>query len=854
MVKEMNKIILNILLLMLASSASAQRLSHRFEKTSLSDALVWLDKAQSAYHLNFIYDDLEDFTVTTAFQNADIHTALQRIIGFYPIKATFDKKDIYLECTQKEKQNLIGHVVDEKGMALEFVNIQLLSVSDTAFINGGVSNEHGDFVIPCAQRRVIAKVSYVGYKTQMRLVDNTNIGTIRLQPDAIAIKGVVVKGERPQYKMAKGGMTVDVEHSLLSKVGTASDVLNQLPRVNVNSEGAVSVFAKGTPEIYINNRLVREAKDLTELKSTDIKSVDVITSPGAQYNATVQSVIRIHAKPKQGEGWCIRTVANAKYNTEWGSYEQLDVKYRTGGLEFFSNSFFSTWFSGEDNTITSKMFFKDHTIRINEGANDVIRLSELRTKCGFNYDINDHHSFGAYYSVYKSLNGKGHSLENKEEVWRDEVYQGSITQKLEMEIFAGPNHELNLYYIGKVGQLDINANATYLWKKDGRNDSWKETSDGFEDRDVHTYNTRHNRMIAGKLILGYPIGKGTFNMGTELTHTVTHSIYENPEKYVEGSLNDIKESNVAPFADYSLTAGNWSIDAGLRYEHVTSAYYSFGIKEEAPSKTYDDWFPNVSLGWNKDLWSWQLSYTKKTRRPSYSSLRSNVQYDGRFTYEAGNPYLTPVTKHNIEMNVVYRWLNMSFGYNYYKNDILYTAGLYDDKEVGLIQNRNYSQTQDIYASVVASPKFDWYQPMLEIDFSRPFFNTLKYGSSEDLRKPSANFSLNSKFVITKHSFATLNMEYETRSYSGFVRSRAQSSVDVAYTHSFFHDVLLLNVYANDLFKKQRSAWTMFGQSIINTKNCYEYSRRIGVTLTYNFNVSRSKYKGTGAGNAEKNRL
>jgi hypothetical protein len=62
------------------------------------------------------------------------------------------------------------------------------------------------------------------------------------------------------------------------------------------------------------------------------------------------------------------------------------------------------------------------------------------------------------------------------------VYQGSITQKIgKWRFFAGPNHELNLYYIGKVGQLDINANATYLWKKDGRNDSWKETSDGFED-------------------------------------------------------------------------------------------------------------------------------------------------------------------------------------------------------------------------------------------------------------------------------------------------------------------------------------------------------------------------------------
>jgi hypothetical protein len=846
--------ILMFLLCIYAFSVSAQRLSHRFEKTSLSDALVWLDKAQTTYHLNFIYDELEDFSVTTSFQNADIQSIMQQIIGFYPIRATFDDKNIFVECTQKEKQNFKGHVVDENGASLEFVNVQLLSAADSSYINGGVSNEHGDFVIPCAQRRVLVKVSYVGYKTQICFVDNINIGTIRLHPDAIAIKGVVVKGERPQYKMAKGGMTVDVEHSLLSKVGTATEVLRQLPRVNVDVDGGVSVFAKGTPEIYINNRLVKDATDLTELKSTDIKSVDVITSPGAQYNATVKSVIRIHAKPKQGEGWGIRTETNAKYNTKWGGYEQLDVKYRTGGLEFFSNTSFSTSFIGEDNTITSKMFFKDHTIRLNESANDVFRSSGLRTKCGFNYDINDHNSLGAYYSVYKNLDGKGHAHDNKEEVWRDEVYQGSITQNLDMELFTGPNHEFNLYYIGKVGKLDIDANTTYLWKKDGRNDSWKETSNDFENRDVHTYNMRHNRMIAGKLILGYPVCKGTFNMGTELTHTNTHSTYDNPENYVANTVNDIKESNVAPFADYNVTLGNWSFNAGLRYEHVKSAYYSFGVKEEAPSKTYDDWFPNVSFGWNKDLWNLQLSYTKKTARPSYSSLRSNVQYDGRFTYEAGNPYLTPTVEHNIELNMVYSWLNFSAGYNYNKNDILYMASLYDDKDVGLIQNRNYGQTQDIYASVVASPKFNWYQPMLEIDFSKSFFNTLKNGSSEDLRKPSADFKLNNKFVITKQSFAILNIYYKTNGYSGFVKDKSESSVDVEYTHSFFHDALLLNVYAYDLFKKQRSAWTMYGQSIINTKDCYEYTRRIGITVTYNFNVSRSKYKGTGAGNAEKNRL
>ena len=105
-----------------------------------------------------------------------------------------------------------------------------------------------------------------------------------MQPVSQTLGEVVIKGERPQYKMTAGGMAVDIHNSMLKDVGTADDVLSMLPYVQ-GEDGKFTVFAKGTPEIYINNKKVQDVQELKQLKSTDIKSVSIITSPGAKYNA-----------------------------------------------------------------------------------------------------------------------------------------------------------------------------------------------------------------------------------------------------------------------------------------------------------------------------------------------------------------------------------------------------------------------------------------------------------------------------------------------------------------------------------------------------------------------------------------
>ena len=110
-----------------------------------------------------------------------------------------------------------------------------------------------------------------------------------MQPDAALLGEVVVQGQRPAHKLGREGLITSVDGTILSRLGTAEDVLRNVPGVRSKDDG-LEVFGKGKPLIYINNRLMRDASELNELKSQDIISVEVITNPGAKYDASVQSV------------------------------------------------------------------------------------------------------------------------------------------------------------------------------------------------------------------------------------------------------------------------------------------------------------------------------------------------------------------------------------------------------------------------------------------------------------------------------------------------------------------------------------------------------------------------------------
>lgn len=856
----MKKILFTVLLCSLVLCLNAQKITRDYQNVSLSKVLEDLNTATSNQTIYFIYDELEDFTVTSHFSNLPVKEAIREVIGFYPIKVTYDDDKIFIECTQKESAKVTGRIVDESGQPVEFANISLHSATDnqnndqnSTYLNGGVSNENGDFVIPCKEERVNLKVSYIGYKTVTRTVSVGEIGTITMQPETYTVNGIVVKGEIPQYKMAKGGMMVDVQHSLLHDIGNADDLLSMIPMIQ-GRDGKFEVLAKGEPEIYINNKKVRDMGDLKRLKSVDVKSVEVITAPGAKYNAEVNAVIVIKTLKPQGDGFSLMATSQTWRNNKWNNNDDLTLRYRTGGLEAFANVALDNGHYSNDQTIDQELHISKDLFNVYAELPVRSSWTEIQYQAGLSYDFNTDHSIGLSFSSQKNLYNCFKS-DMQQHYLKNGAFDGDVRLTTDIREQDKPVWELNTYYVGKVGKLGIDLNATLLRRESENDNSQQEISEEYGNRSITTLTNEDRKMVAGKLVLTYPVWRGELSAGSEATSTKSRGGNVNQENIIPESDNEMKEKNIAGFAEYELQLGEWHLNAGLRYEHVKTDYTSFGVWQEEPSRTYNDWFPNLSAAWQKGKWGAQLSYSKRITRPPYQMLTSMIVYDSRVLFEGGNPLLRPSVRQCIDLNLTYSWLTFVTGFTRENDFFTHVGNVYDEeKDIAIFQPDNFDHQDRAYATLVASPKLGFWQPSFTLHYYQQIFDAEKYGAPEKLNKPEFSFDLKSWFVINPTAKALVQASYTGSNHWGFMYRGSSFMVNARLQKAFLKGRLNATLFANDIFRTAKTKVTTYYAIGLTAQDVYTYTQQVGLRLTYNFNVSNSKYRGTGAGNDEKNRL
>ena len=838
-------------LLILAQHSFAQRITRQYNNVSFSEALKDLNARQHKYTINFVYDELEDFKVTKSIRNLNVPNAIMQLIGFYPIRMTQVENNIMVECTQKSTFRYKGRILDERGNAAEYATIALLSPIDSTIVGHGVSNENGFFVIPSNSRKVLARISYIGYNTVSRIYNNTEMGVIRLHPKTMIVKGVVVKGDRPQYKILPGGMEVAIEHTLLSKMANTFDVLNLLPRVSVDGQ-KISVFGKGAPIIYINNKRVHDNNEIVNITPDNIKSISVITSPGAEYDGEVESVIRIRSKERRANGFSLRTDAYGKYNKWMADYENISARYQTKKFEIANSIWTMGTHDGEDNNLITDIYLPDKYYYNDQLIHLDTNNRFLSEKLSADYSLNDSNSVGGSYRYYGMFKGRTNSV-SRQDVLLNGMAQGSIDQNEVMKPSLSL-HQADVYYVGKVGHVGVDFNATYYAVKNRRNDEGFEISKELGNQEVHSSNRQNSDMWAGKLVVNIPLWKGNMSVGTEMSKTDSHGTFLNEEQLVPSTKTDIHERNIAGFAQYGLVLNKWTVGLGVRYENIVRDYLSDGVKQDDVSRKYNNFFPNLSVSWNKSNWHWQLNANEKIHRPSYRQLSNFMQYDNRFLYEGGNPTLQPEKVFNAETMIMYKWLNISIGYKYLKDVMVWTKYVYPEKEFAYTTVLNFDRNQLLYASVNVSPKFGIFRPTWKFNYSQQFFDTEKYGSSKALSKPLLLCSLYNKFALSETMNAAISLNAATTNADGFLMMKSNYSVNLQFDKSFANRTWIIYLYANDIFKTVKERWTMYGLGAGTTKDCYNYTRNVCLQVTYNFNAKRSKYKGTGAGNEEKSRL
>lgn len=282
--------VLTILLLCLAiCQASAQRVSRTYQDQPLSEVLKDLNAASNRYEVSFIYNELEDFRVTTEIKHKSIPDAVMQVIGFYPIRVVkLGEDEIYVECTHKTELHLTGTIIDEQDQPVAYANIAVLNPADSTLLCGGVSNESGVFVIPIDQPDVLARISYVGYKTIHRQCETSDLGTIRMQPETIMLNGVEVKGDRIISTTENGHLTYNMP--VLLQVYPADDAYEALTRIPgvVESEGNLT-FSGRPVTLIINGKATTLDADkvverLKSMPSAMLAKAEVMPSAPAKYH------------------------------------------------------------------------------------------------------------------------------------------------------------------------------------------------------------------------------------------------------------------------------------------------------------------------------------------------------------------------------------------------------------------------------------------------------------------------------------------------------------------------------------------------------------------------------------------
>ena len=754
-------------------------------------------------------------------------------------------------------QDIKGKIVDEKDQPLAFANVVLLNRQDSAFVKGVVSGEDGQFAIDSPCNNGIIKVTSVGYKTVWKDCAGENAGVIKMMADSKILGEVVVKSSMPKTILKNGGMTTTVAGSVLEKAGTMEHLLDRIPNVSAQN-GNIKVFGRGEPIIYINGRQMRDRSELDRLSSDNIKSVEVISNPGARYAASTKAVIRITTKKIQGDGFGFDATTERSYDEKknMGGYGRLNIYYRKNGLELGAYAYGAKQSSPDEKDL-QQMTYLDKTWNQQDKTRWKNKTETFSSRLNVSYQFDDNNSFGACFSFLRNpkliTDGK-----TEGSVLRDEDLTETNTS-IRSEFGQNSNLSSNIYYVGKVGKLGIDFNTDWFWSKGNNKNNidehYQEVNSDMQKQLVSSTTSKYNRLIASKMVLSYPLLGGDLSVGGEYSFTNRNTNYAIiPNTLADNVIDRIKEGMASAFVTYNRDFGKLNMEAGLRYENMDFKYYDDGQYMVEQSKTYGEWFPSLSLSMPIGNVQMQLSYAADINRPNYWVLRSGVQYSNHYTYETGNPFLVSEISRNTSYDLAYKWLTFNLTYEHVSDPIYQTVEMYkDNAAIGLMRMINGKSYNNVTSTLNLQPTFGIWHPMLSAMVEKQWFE-LETRDGQYLNKPVAMFRFNNTFD-TKWAMFSVMMTYITKGYEeNHYIYKPMLNTDLSIYKGFLKDCLTFQLYVNDVFGTNDShiigKYGKLKETIFD-----EFSTsKISLTVRYKFNTTRSKYKGTGAGESQKNRM
>jgi outer membrane receptor protein involved in Fe transport len=766
-----------------------------------------------------------------------------------------------------------GSVIEESaGHPLGFVNVVLRNKVDSAIVAGKVTDKTGRFEfleVPAGE--YFMTFGLIGYRektTSVFVIDtehkHLNVGEVRLAATEVRLDEVLVTGEKSLYSTSIDRKVYNVDQDIMAKSGSASDLLQNVPSVEVDIDGNVSLRGSSNVLILINGKTSplmgkSRAEVLQQMPANTIDKIEVITNPPAKYKPDGPSgIINIVLKKNTVLGLNGTMGTNAGVSDRYNGNARLN--YNSGDLNLYGNLSIRKDTRSRTNTdarteIDSRATTSLYHQNLVSNARPLATIGGL----GFDYAPDSSNSFGvagSYFhngftrtdvasTILRDVSGvvtgnydrDRHDPEYEQEFGLTSFYQHDFpgkdhTLRLEVNSSNAPeqedNHYTTIYYTPSAADEYDNT----LLKQGER-----KTQLTLDYADLLGEHSKFEAGYSGEF------NSYTFDLHAELFDPVQQQFVNDLTK----SNRFLFEENIqALYATYKNRFGSFSLLGGLRTEAAGTKSHLL-TRDSVVSSRYLTLYPTLHLSYTlSEAGELQLNYSKRTRRPETDDMNPFPEYQDPRTISAGNPHLLPEYIHSVEFGCKlqndYLSVLPSVYYRYTYNQFTTVSQILDDSTV-LRTHTNLSSDQAVGAELILSGSVNG---LLTSYLSANVFrdqidaSNLGYGSSKSVVSWSGAFTCN--LNITKSTMAQVNAIYHSGRLTPQGEYAPHYVVNLGLRQELVANKLSVVLTAADVFKTLKREVTLnspsLAQRVVNRRD----ARVVYLGLTYNFGTPPKKQK------------
>jgi outer membrane receptor protein involved in Fe transport len=585
----------------------------------------------------------------------------------------------------KGHARIFGSVIDaENNLPVEFANVALINPATGKPVDGSVCDDKGKFeVVKVVEGTYNVAISFIGYETQeiksvtVEKKGDVNLGIVKLNTSSKVLNEVVVEGQKAIIEERVDRTIYNAENDQTARGGDATDVLKRVPMLSVDLDGNVSLRGSQNVTVLINNKpstiMASSIADaLKQIPADQIKSVEVITSPSAKYDAEGSGgIININTKKNTLQGATLNIDAGVGLR---GSNLGLNGNYRKGKMGFslggFGRSMYNVTGSFDNSQLTRDTTMSGGVVTDVEYLN--LQRAENRNNglfgnytLGWDYDIDKKNSLAA--SVrFGARNNKTYQDNFLTEAYKDDVFTSSSLRDVVSNDLSN-TVDINLTYTHLYEKPQKELSLMALYSKNNRNNDFenltKEENGAELYKGFKNLNDSYNQEITVQLDYQTPIGTNQMiEIGGKDIMRKAFSDYTYLED-VDGSGEYLPSSNtqltnnlnydqniVAGYLSYTLTLPKgYSLKAGTRYEYTTVDAYS-KTEESIEIPSYGVLVPSANLSKKLKTGTLKVAYNRRIQRPSIQFLNPNIQASNQIDISSGNPELDPEYTNNYELS------------------------------------------------------------------------------------------------------------------------------------------------------------------------------------------------------------